>query len=733
MNSRMASTSRGTKRSHSEVGDTSLHNAVRKNNLRRVDFLIKNGAEVDAKDENGRTPLHVASNINNLQIVELLTRNGAKVDAKDKNGRTPLLGTDDLEIVKLLLRAGADVNATDSNNNTLLSENAQEGNTEIVEYLINYGADLNLGFPLYQALSNYKTEVAKLLINAGADVNLMIPLKLVVELGLDEMEELTTLLIEKGANVNAHDSEREEGRAALHDAAVWNHFEFAELLIKKGADVNIRDNDGNTPLNYALFNRADKDYDQDELMQIVKLLIRNGADVNARNNAGNTALHIAAEMNDLRFATFLVEEAGADVNIANNEGKLFWSLASKEKVRWALKILHDPTSVLLHKVVGKNDLQEVKFLIKNGADVNATDKNGWVPLHIAAANGNLEILQLLIKQRAEVNAREERGRTPLHLAVSNTNVWHQQESLVAEEKYLPIVRELIKAGANVNVRDKNGRTPLFLTVNITVARELIKAGADVNVVNIYNRTTLSERAEQGRKKNVEFLIENRANLNIGDPPLSIALLAGHSEIGKLLIIAGADVNKGQPLNDLVDVRRIEDVKEIMKLMIERGVNLDATTDGKSALQEAVNRNDLEFAKLLVKYGADVNVRDSDGDTALHHAAYRHGEDEGFHGDDQFMQIVKLLIKNGANVNARNNNGETALHIAAELDDLLFATFLVEEAGADVSIANNDGNLFFTLADDPNVQRSLQMLYLRYKFSSMSRRLSRRRAGVCLKY
>ena len=360
--------SRGTKRSHSKVGDTRLHKAVRKNNWTAVSKLIDDGASVDARDENGRTPLHVAASNKNLGILKLLIKKGANLEAKNEHGRTPLFNSNDIDINKLeiaeeLIAAGADVNTPDNYGNTFLSQEAEDGNKKMVELLIKNKADLNLGVPLYKSLEFDKVETAKLLINAGADVNLNIPLKLVVELQyIEDMQEITELLIEKGADVNAHDPEQEEGRAALHDAVKWNNFEFAESLLKYGANVNIRDASAWTPLHYSVYTHGDDDLDQDEVMRIVKLLVKNGMNVNARDNEGNTALHIAAKINDIIFATYLVEEAGADVTIRDSNGKLFYQLDRNEESRRLLLMLYNQyESYFLSRQFGRDTAGVLKY------------------------------------------------------------------------------------------------------------------------------------------------------------------------------------------------------------------------------------------------------------------------------------------------------------------------------------------------------------------------------------
>ncbi len=96
----------------------------------RADYyllLIREGANVNAKDEYGRTPLMLAAQNHSVAIVELLIDKGAEVDARDNDDRTPLLhaaktasDANAPEVVKLLIDKGADVHARTKGNWTAL-------------------------------------------------------------------------------------------------------------------------------------------------------------------------------------------------------------------------------------------------------------------------------------------------------------------------------------------------------------------------------------------------------------------------------------------------------------------------------------------------------------------------------------------------------------------------------------------------------------------------------------
>jgi ankyrin repeat protein len=105
----------------------------------------------------------------------------------------------------------------------------------------------------------------------------------------------------------------------------------------------------------------------------------------------------------------------------------------------------------LHEAARYENLEMVRELIANGADVNAKDHCNSTPLHNAARYGYLEIVRELIANGADVNTKNNYGCTPLHYAAHNG--------------FLETVRELISNGAYV-IYDNDGNVPLDLAIKM---------------------------------------------------------------------------------------------------------------------------------------------------------------------------------------------------------------------------------------------------------------------------
>ena len=191
----------------------------------------------------------------------------------------------------------------------------KEGNHELVQSLIQAGADVNVtcefgGTPLMYATGNVHNSCVSILLEAGASVNMsdvngFTALHVAAWAGNNSV--LNTIL-EAGADVNITDN---KGTTPLIVATWEGNSTCMKVLIAEGADVNASEIDGITPLMSAV---------QTNHEECVRQLVKGGADVNAVDSKGFTALIAAAWTGNAKLVQMFLD-AGAHVNRTNCRGQ----------------------------------------------------------------------------------------------------------------------------------------------------------------------------------------------------------------------------------------------------------------------------------------------------------------------------------------------------------------------------------------------------------------------------
>lgn len=223
-------------------------------------LLINTGACVDVRDTAGRTPLINAITQNKIQHVELLLAQGANLILPSKTHWTPLYiaaNKNYLEIAQLLVsseNASAEmINFPNTVGGTALMVASMQGYTEIINLLLDNGADINQQDhnkwnALMKAAHKGHADVVACLLDRGADYTLTdnngcTPLIIAAKNGHSATVEI--LLPLKNSNVNAQDV---EGNTALHYAIESNNTELASLLLARDADIHIQNRSNVSPL-----------------------------------------------------------------------------------------------------------------------------------------------------------------------------------------------------------------------------------------------------------------------------------------------------------------------------------------------------------------------------------------------------------------------------------------------------------------------------------------------------
>jgi ankyrin repeat protein len=210
---------------------------------------------------------------------------------------------------------------------------------------------------------------------------------------------------------------------------------------------------------------------------------------------------------------------------------------------------------------------------------------------------------------------------------------------------------------------------------------------------------LVKAAERGNLADVQDALNGGADVNAKDifgwTALMRASYGGYTygryaEVVKLLLDKGADVNiiKTDEGTTALMAASSGGYAEVVKLLLDKGANVNIKTkEGITALMEASSGGYAEVVKLLLDKGADVNIKTDEGITALMEASSGGYSKKEIFGKAQTaasergcIEVIKLLLAKGANINVKNSKGETALVIAKDKGKTEIVGML-ERAGA----------------------------------------------------
>ena len=615
-----------------------------------VELLLEHGVPVNETDAQGRTPLYYATNEGRTTCVKYLEEHGATplpskgmLDKLSQFGRR--LGNQMLSAVQELI-------VNEESCETSLMVAAAQNRTDFMRQALKAGdsvddANVHGWTPLHYAAFHGKEEATRLLLKNGAD-------PLWQETQEDDEEEDDEDNNEKGDTPIQIALERGHATCLqlmidaaevtrldewLCIAATHGRIECVEVLLHAGANIS-------TPFHYRtpLICAAAGGH-----CACLKFLLDKGAELQPR------ALNEAAGNAQARMVKLLLEHG-----LSTNDSP--------------------GTMTPLMEAAQAGSTECVQLLLAHGAKPNTRGVDNWPMLIFAAQGTNAECTRLLLQAGAKPDSRNRVKLNALHYAVDNNqqdtvavlleykadptlrdNSLHTVLDIAIKQDYTECIQLLAECnppGMDYQAYLSSALKQALTVGNAGLAQYLISKGADPHAVDEVGFSHLMHAARGGNPDCVRLLLGHALSLEPekkgAASALHMAAVSGNAECVRILLDAGADINACSPTCPTpLHYALSNNHTECARLLLERGASPDAeSSPGYTPLHEAATESS-ECLHLILEYGVRVNVIEEDsGMTPLMRCA-RYG----------IPACAELLLQHGADPDIRNNEGQTALDIA----------------------------------------------------------------------
>jgi ankyrin repeat protein len=550
----------------------------------------------------------------------------------------------DREALRALLKQGADVSGAQGDGMSALHYAAERGDVEMTEMLVyagaNVGATTRIGqyTPLHLASQSGSGAVVQALVKSGANVSArttttgVTPLHLAAATG---NADVVKILLDHGADANAKDADW--GQTPLIYAAAQNRPDAIRVLLERGADPRVTTKTIDIQKQSALDRAA-----TERQRKVLEAAVAKGQQP--------TASQIQAAMQASRelFASGKIPppdtKEGAAANDRNAPGAA--NNFDPEEINPPVATKGGLTA-LLH-AARQGHVAAARALLDGGAPIDQPGAgDATTPLLMSVINGQFDMAMFFLQRGANPNlAAAGNGVTPLWAAVNTqwqprTRFPQPQEMELQKATYLDVMKALLDAGADPNGRVRSH--PWYLVYSGCGNR-------NCGLADTSGSTAFWRAAYATDVAAMRLLVERGADPNIPTiaPPVPIRRGGG-----------GAPPGAGGPVAPTAAANQ----ERYTALPIPPGgpgayaLHAAAGVEYGEGFAGNAHRHAPDGWMPSVKYlveelGADVNARDNDGYTPLHHAAAR--------GDNDMIQY---LISKGADVTAVARSGQTVADMA----------------------------------------------------------------------
>ncbi|KAE8599772.1 hypothetical protein XENTR_v10017317 [Xenopus tropicalis] len=441
--------------------------------------------------------------------------------------------------------------------------------------------------------------------------------------------------------------------------AEWISLEQTLKGIDKGeiGGTEIDQESGLTPLMIAV---------RENRLAIVERFLELGVDLNERTKDSRTALHVAAAHSKDEIVRLLLAKK-AEPNIPGGP---------KDQLPLHYTALRPNGAINVTQTLLRASHKDARL---------TPDKDGCIPLVLAIEAGNLGICKELLSATPEAQLRavsKKSGDTALHVS--------------CRKRDADAAKLLVEYGASVDCQNVEGQTPLHIAAwagDEMMLKLLHQCRANANLTDKMDRTPLHVAAERGNTNIVEILTEKfRSNVlartKEGNTLMHIASQYGHPETALAFLKRGVLLHMPNKAGAVcLHAAATRGHVAVVRALLQKGAHVDARTkDNYTALHIAAESCKPLVVQTLLGFGAQVQLKGGKAQETPLHVAARIKDGE---------KVAEMLIKSGADINVEQENGETAMHVAAQHGNLQMISALIEEGGEPTWQSKNQENPLHT--------------------------------------